>query len=350
MHSLNIVSASFLHAEQEPGVIGYPPSSLGASTSSSEISHVPDLDFHHLCQREKDELLLQIFSRRRHRKHDVSVPPKPKKHQQEPSPRETDMLNIQAGIEASLKETRNTTDSNLDDEAISFAVKASKETFDEEYHRIELRNALERKMIKILLVESLSDPVKKSEEELVTKAMAESLADPVQKSEEQLIEEARENSLGDPIKKSEEDLVEEAMQKSLLPTISKEEELVESVKRLSLKSLLKSFGKKSPPASMSNNIRTSTATTCRSSFIDEDILECNSVEVDHSPPPRLDSLLEDSDFLDRKMPAQVLPETRTIDNEVKESFNIMTSLLRPDHIQDEVSAGAHNVAQRVNDC
>eukprot|EP00986_Skeletonema_menzelii_P004565 scaffold1566_cov150-Skeletonema_menzelii.AAC.1 len=155
-----------------------------------------------------------------------------------------EIWDMQSGIEASLKDTKNTaakSDDDMDDEAVSYAIKVSKETFDEAYRKQELCNALEKRMIKISLAASLSDPIKKSEEELMGEALKMSLAEPVQKSEEQLLEEARENSLRDlekleTIMKSEEELVEAAKQKSL-HTMSADEELIEAVKRRSLESL-----------------------------------------------------------------------------------------------------------------
>lgn len=360
----------FSPTEQGPGIIGYPSSSFGASTSpiQSAISRFSDLNIHDLSQREKDELLLQLFSRsrRRHRQPPDASLPTPKKHQQGPSAREMDMLNIQAGIEASLKQTRIATETNLDDDAISYAVKASKETFNEEFQQMQLRNALERRLIKMLLVQSLSDPVKKSEEEYMTKAMAESFADPalkseeteeelfnkalaesladeVQKSEYQLIEEAMENSLEDPIRVSEEELMEEAMQKSL-QTMSEEEDLVEAVKLQSLKYAFGSVGKTPARASMPNR-RISSDTSCRWSLTEDDMSE-GSIDVDHSPPQISNSSLIDSSFLDRKMPAQVLTETVT-----KSSSNSEISSQTPastGFTQDKYNAGA-NVAQHLNE-
>eukprot|EP00985_Skeletonema_marinoi_P024724 scaffold17471_cov130-Skeletonema_marinoi.AAC.1 len=301
-----------------------------------------------LSQREKDEILLQILSSRRHRQPDASASkPKTKKHQQGTSRQEVDMLNIQAGIEASLKQTRNTTEANLEDEALSYAVKASRETFDEECRQIKLRNALERKVIKTLLVESLSDPVKKSEEELVTKAMAESLADPVKRSEEELIEEARAISLRDPIKRSEEELVEEAIQQSLLQKLTKDEELIEAMKRQSLISLSETLsetvGKNPAQASMPN--------MSRRSFTEEDLSEC-STSINSSLPLVVDFSSKDSAFLDCKMPAQILPERQAFDNVATESPSIVDVTLKapasPDHIQGEENARAH-VPQGAND-
>eukprot|EP00975_Prorocentrum_lima_P047129 9854584-Prorocentrum_lima.AAC.1 len=120
---------------------------------------------------------------------------------------------MQSGIEASLKAWEPAaTNTDADDKALSYAVKVSKETFDEEYRKQELRNELENRMIKISLAESLSDPVNKSEEELIDEALRKSLTDTtVQVSEELLLELARENSLKDmerieTIIKSEEEL------------------------------------------------------------------------------------------------------------------------------------------------
>eukprot|EP00984_Skeletonema_dohrnii_P001147 scaffold355_cov127-Skeletonema_dohrnii-CCMP3373.AAC.7 len=334
------------HAEQESGGSS---TSTTSSRVNSAISRLLGLDSNKkLSQKEKDEILLQILSSRRHRKPDASASkPKTKKHQQGTSRREVDMLNIQAGIEASLKQTRNTTEANLEDEALSYAVKASRETFDEECRQIKLRNALERKVIKTLLVESLSDPVKKSEEELVTKAMSESLADPVKRSEEEIIEEVRALSLRDPIKRSEEELVEEAIQQSLLQKPTKDEELIEAMKRQSLSSLSEtlseSVGKNLAQASMPN--------TSRRSFTEEDLSECIT-SIHGSPPSVVDFSSKDSAFLDCKMPAQILPGRQAFDNDVTESPSIVDVTLKApaslDHIQDEENARAH-VSQDAND-
>ena len=95
---------------------------------------------------------------------------------------------MQYAIEASLKQTKNTVqddaDDDMDEMAVSYAIKVSKETFNEAHRKQELRDALEKRMIKISLAASLSDPVKKSEDELIGEAMKRSLADPVQKSED----------------------------------------------------------------------------------------------------------------------------------------------------------------------
>jgi len=120
--------------------------------------------------------------------------------------------------------------------------------------------------------------------------------------------------------KSEEELVEAAKQKSL-HTMSKEEELIEAVKRQSLTSLSnsESLGKKSAHASMRSNQRQSTSTTYPLCFAadDRDSSECSS-SVEHSPPSRFDSLLEDLDLdsLDRKMPALVVPAAQNFGNDV----------------------------------
>eukprot|EP00984_Skeletonema_dohrnii_P005477 scaffold1932_cov78-Skeletonema_dohrnii-CCMP3373.AAC.4 len=256
-----------------------------------------------------------------------------------PKSKHQQMLYMQSGIEASLKETRNTTanNTNADDEDLSYAyaVKVSKETFDEEYRKQELRNELENRMIKISLAESLSDPVMKSEEELIDEALRKSLTDTVEKSEELLLELARENSLKDmerieTIIKSEEELVEAAKQKSLL-TMSKEEELIEAVKRQSLKSLSESVGKKSGHASMPRHYhRQSTSTTYPLCFAedDSDISECSS-SVEYPPPSRFDSLLGDSDvdLLDRKMPALVLPAAENCEEDQAHDDNRLRAML-----------------------
>ncbi len=233
---------------------------------------------------------------------------------------------LQSAIEASLKETKNTVQDDADDDvdemAVSYAIKVSKETFDDAYRKQELRDALEKRMIKISLAASLSDPVKKSEEELIGEAMKRSLADPIQKSEDQLIEEARENSLQDvrrldAIMKSEEELVEAAKQKSLR-TMSPDEELIEAVKRQSLESLSASVGENSAQhasVSSNSNQRQSTSTTHPVGSAVDESSECSScVEVEHHPPATFDysPLLEqgsdlDKDLMDRKMPARVLP-------------------------------------------
>lgn len=319
--------------------------SLGSSTSTSsmmnsEISRPLGLDAHRkLTQREKDELLLRILSRSRHRQPDADVNasgsmPKTQKRLQRPLPareREFDMLNMQTSIEASL--TRNTTEIDLEDEAVSYAVKVSKETFDAEFKRMELRRALEIEQINKTLVESLTDTVKMSEEELITKAMAESLADPVKKTEEQLIEEARELSLRDPIKRSEEQqLVEEAIRQSLFQEMPGEEDLVEAVKWCQpLASLPTSTGKKPR----------------RWSFTEEDMMfECSVGVADDSPPCALDFSLTSSSFFDCKMPARSLTETQAFGNDAIESFgNADVTLKAPasaEHITGEEDSRAVN--------
>eukprot|EP00984_Skeletonema_dohrnii_P015860 scaffold6949_cov86-Skeletonema_dohrnii-CCMP3373.AAC.2 len=258
---------------------------------------------------------------------EAKVPKSKSKHQH--------MLYMQSGIEASLKETRKNTatNTNADDEDLSYAVKVSKETFDEEYRKQELRNELENRMIKISLAESLSDPVMKSEEELIVEALRKSLTDTVQVSEEQLLEEARKNSLKDmerieTIIKSEEELLEAAKQKSLL-TMSKEEELIEAVKRQSLKSLSESVGKESGHASMPSNKRQSTSTTYPLGFAedDSDISEYSS-SVEYPPPSRFDSLFGESDLglLDRKMPALVLPAAENCEEDQAQDDNRLRAM------------------------
>jgi hypothetical protein len=288
---------------------GAMPASSASSSSTAAVANSS-------AQSDQDVPLNRTLS------HDEAEVPK-SMHQQ--------MLYMQSGIEASLKETRNTSETNTDadDEALSYAVKVSKETFDEEYNKQGLRNELENRMIKISLAESLSDPVMKSEEELIGEALRKSLTDTVEKLEEQLLEEARENSLKDrermeTITKSEEELVEAAKQKSL-HTMSKEEELIEAVKRQSLKSLSdsdsESLGKKSAHASMPSNQRQSTSSTYPLCFAadDSDSSECSSCScVEHPPPSRFDSLLEDLDLdsLDRKMPALAVPAVQNCGNDV----------------------------------
>jgi len=292
----------------------------------------------HLFQIENDELSHQNFGQR----HDAAEVPKSK---------QPPMLHLQSGIGASLEETENTseTNGNADEEAkaLSHAVKASKATFHEECLKQELHDALEKKMIEMILAESLSGPVKKSKEELlIDEALKRSLSDPVQKSEEQLFEEARENSLKDiemieSLRKAEEELVDEAKRKSLRTTItmSDDEELIKAVKRQSLKSLFemseKAVGKQPTHASMPMNRRQSTCTTHPLSYAEDeedDISECNSsMDFDHPPPPsRFDSPLKGVDSsdlldLDRKMPALVLPASETCDDD----DDMIGSLINP---------------------
>eukprot|EP00985_Skeletonema_marinoi_P020550 scaffold12259_cov119-Skeletonema_marinoi.AAC.3 len=281
------------------------PSSKNGPPISSSTAQV-----NNTTQTEQGETLNQNFSQR-HLDGEPDLSELEPKHQQ--------MLDMQSGIEASLKETKNTseTDPDTDDEALSYAVKVSKETFDEEYRNQELRNALEERMIKISLAASLSDPVKKSEDELIGEALKISLADPVHKSEEQLIEEARENSLEDiermeTIIKSEEELVEAAKQKSR-HTMSKEEELIEAVKRQSLKDarndpLWRALEESRSESLEMDNQRRLTSSTHLLSCGDGGNSECSSC-VEHLPPSRFDSPLKGSDLhlSDRKMPALVLP-------------------------------------------
>ena len=303
--------------DPQTGVI--PASSVSSTDAVANSSSQPG----------QDGSLNRTLSERRQRHIDVDEAELPKsKHQQ--------MLYMQSGIEASLKAWEPAaTNTDADDKALSYAVKVSKETFDEEYRKQELRNELENRMIKISLAESLSDPVNKSEEELIDEALRKSLTDTVQVSEELLLELAQENSLKDmerieTIRKSEEELVEAAKQKSLL-TMSKEEELIEAVKRQSLKSLSESVGKESAHASMpSVNHRQSTSTTYPLCFAedDSDISECNS-SVELLPPSRFDSLLGDSDLglLDRKMPAAlVLPAAENCEEDQAQDDNRLRAM------------------------
>ena len=247
-----------------------------------------------------------------------AVPVKPPKTQEE-----MNMLNTQTCIEASLKENRKPlVETDPDDVALSYAVDASKDTFNEDCQRRELWNSIETRMVQMMLKESLSDPVNKAEEELVNEAIQRSLSDSVQKSEDELINEACANSLKDPIRKSEEDLVQEAMRNSL-NTMSKDEELVEAVMRQSLddaycfahaidESL--SFDNVAKKPSMESVLeekqRKSTSTTCKLSLLEDDDVWSESSSFGEKPPPtppsRSDALLEDPDrFLDSKMPALV---------------------------------------------
>ncbi len=259
------------------------------------------------------------------------------------------MLNMQSGIEASLKlkKTRNTSEIgvDIDDEALAYAVKASRETFDEEHRKQEVRNALEQRIVNISLAASLADPVKKSAEDFVGEALKRSMTDPVPKSEEQLVEEAREKSLEDmerleTIIKSEEELVEEAKQKSL-HTMSKDEELIEAVKRESLIStVFSSAGKKSTHAywrsgsDLRQSNSTSTTYPLPRGFSEHDFSECrsNSVEVEYPTPSIKDSSLEntfDMELMDRKMPAISLPVAQELNNDVNSSLSPSLSSTRP---------------------
>ena len=253
-----------------------------------------------------------------------AVPVKPPKERQPPSTQEMDIINTQACIEASLKENRKPfVETDPDDVALSYGVDASKDTFNEDCQRRELRNSLETRMVQMVVKESLLDPVNKAqEEELFNEAIQRSLSDPVQKSEDELINEACANSLQDPIRKSEEDLVQEAMRNSL-NTMSKDEELVEAVKRQSLddaycfahaidESL--SFDDVAKKPSMESVLeekqRKSTSTTCKLSLLEDDDVWSESSSFGEKPPPtppsRSDALLEGPDrFLDSKMPALV---------------------------------------------
>ncbi len=277
---------------------------------------------------------------RRHIDEEAEVSELESKHQR--------MLNMQSGIEASLKETRNTseTSTDIDDEFMSYAAKVSKETFDEEYRKQEVRNELEKRMVNISLAASLSDPVQKSEEELIGEALKKSLADPIPKSEEQLIKEARRNSLEDlerlgAIMKSEEELVEAAKQKSL-HMMSEDEELIEDVKRQSLISVSSSVGKKPAPAYWRSNSyqrqSTSTSTTYPlplGSSVD-DSSECSSsLEVEHLAPSIDDSSsvnMFNMDLMDRKMPALALPVAQECDNDVNNSPSLINPRTNPRNV------------------
>ncbi len=287
--------------ELQTGVFRCPPSKNGQPIPppiASMVKSIPQHGNQHFRQRHIDEEAEAKASEEA-------------KHQQ--------MLNMQSGIEASLKETRNPseTDADIDDEALACAVKASRETFDEEYRNQEVRNALEQRIVKISLAASLADPVKKSEEELVGEALKKSLADPIPKSEEQLFEEAREKSLDDierleVIMKSEEKLVEVAKQKSL-HTLSKDEELLDDVMRQSLEDAHKDPLWRVLEESLTESLEADTRRRLTSSTHllsyggDDGISDCSSVE--QRMPSRFDSPLKgsDLDLMDRKMPALDLP-------------------------------------------
>ena len=298
------------------GMIRCPPSKIGQSTSSP-TALVNDST---QTQQQQDQNENKTCSERRQKLHnyDKAKVPKSKSRYQHI----LDMWEMQSGIEASLKDAKNTAenDAEMDDEAvtISYAIKVSKDTFDEACRKQELRNALEKRMMKISLTASLSDPgIKKSEEELMGEALKISLAEPVRKSEEQLIEEARENSLKDfekleTIMKSEEELLEAAKQKSLR-TMSKDEELIDAVKRQSLKDARKDPLWWALEKSLSESLdldtqRRLTASTHLLSFGD-DIFSESSSSVEDSPASRFHSPLirSELDWMDRKMPALVLP-------------------------------------------
>ena len=322
---------------------------ITSSMVNSAISRLLGLGVHRtLSQREKDEILLRVLSKRQHDTQPVAPALKPK-YQGGPSPKDANMLNIQAGIEASLKETRNaTTETNPEDEALAYALNASKEAFNEESKQRELRNELERKMIKTVLVKSLSDPVMKTEEELIAKAMAESLAEPVKKSEEQLIEEAMEKSLSDPVMKTEEELITKAIAESLAEPVRKsEEQLIEEAREMSLRDPIKKSEEelvdeairqslhqmmpkdeeliealahqsfRSPSASVA-----SMPASLRLSPNEEGTtLECSiRIKNDDPSPSALDWSLRNSEHaLDSKMPAQVQAETQASDNDASTS-------------------------------
>lgn len=313
---LSLISSSYNIAvtgqQLEAMAVAYPSSML--SSNSLLGQKIPT----------REEVLRQLASNQV----PGAVPVKPPKERQPPSTQEMNMLNTQACIEASLKENRKPlVETDPDDVALSYAVDASKDTFNEDCQRRELRNSLETRMVQMMLKESLSDPVNKAEEELVNEAKQRSLSDSVQKSEDELIDEACANSLKDPIRKSEEDLVQEAMQNSL-KTMSKDEELVEAVMRQSLDdaycfdrlalpqviddSLSYDDVAKKPSMEsvLEENRRRSTSTTCKLSLLEDDDVYSESLSFGEkppaTPPSRSDALLEDPGrFLDSKMPAIV---------------------------------------------
>lgn len=293
----------------------------------------------------RDEVLRQLASRQI----PGAMPVKPPKARKPPSTQEMNMLNTQACIEASLKENRKPLiETDPDDVALSYAVNASKDTFNEDCQRRELRNSLETRMVQMTLKESLTDPVKKTEEELVNEAIQRSLSDSVQKSEDELIDEACANSLKDPIRKSEEDLVQEAMQNSL-KTMSKDEELVEAVMRQSLDDAYcfdhfafpqviddtlsyEDVAKKPSMESVLEKRRRSTSTTCKLSLLEDDDVCSESLSFGATPPSRPDALLEDPGrFLDSKMPAIVSSsDNLNVSSEVpsSEEHNVKNEELR----------------------
>ena len=258
---------------------------------------------------EKDEIVIQVLSRARARHHVAQPHTATTSHRHKPkkqglSPQEINMLSVQVGIAASLKEAMSTSKSDPDAETISYAVKASKNTFNEEFRQNELRNALESGVTKMACLKSLTDINIMTEEELITKAMVESLSKPIIKSEEQL---ARK----DPIMKSEEELiVAEAMRK--VPR--REVELVASAKRQSLNPLGGSAGEM-PTWSED-------ASCCRRSSGDDVGVtlgsDCNVVDIESSPS------IQESD-LDRKMPTQIPQEIQFLANNVPKSSRIIDS-------------------------
>ena len=217
------------------------------------------------------------------------------KNDGEDSSRYQHLLNIQSGIEASLKETENISEETNDEEEalLSYALKVSS-----------LHSS-----------KSSSVPVQnKSEEELIHDALRKSLTDSLPpKSEEELIQEALDNSIRDlernkAIMKVEDELLEEVIQNSLL-TKTKDEELIEAA--LS-QSLLPTLVKKSACVADTSNIasfnyRKSSSTTypLEMEYLGSDDEE-EEGGVEYLPPPRFDSPLTCDvhlSFADRKMPA-----------------------------------------------
>jgi len=314
--SHKLIYLSLISSSYNIAVTGQQPEATAVAYPSSMLSSNSLLGQKILT---REEVLRQLASNQM----PGAVPVGPSKERQPPSTQEMDMLNTQACIEASLKENRKPlVETDPDDVALSYAVDASKDTFNEDCQRRELRNSLETRMVQMMLKESLSDPVNKAEEELVNEAIQRSLSDSLQKSEDELINEACANSLKDPIRKSEEDLVQEAMQNSL-KTMSKDEELFEAVMRQSLDDAYcfahaidepLSFNDVAKKPSMESVLeekqRRSTSTTCKLSLLEDDDVWSESSsfgEKPHpTPPSRPDALLEDPGCcLDTKMPAIV---------------------------------------------
>ena len=143
--------------------------------------------------------------------------------------------------------------------------------------------------------------------------MAESLAEPVKKSEEQLIEEAREMSLRDPTKKSEEELIEEAIRHSLLQTMPKDEERVQALTRQSFRSLSESVAQMPAEASI--------PTSSRLFPNEEDTTSEYIILTNHddSLATALYFSVTNSALLDCKMPALIQTETQASRNDVTAS-------------------------------
>ena len=317
-------------------MIRCPPSRIGQSISSSTAFVDDSAQTQRRQQLDHQNENQTLCVGRRQRQHDYdTVKASKSKHQQT-----LENWDMQSAIEASLKQTKNTAQDDAGDDmddhvAVSYAIKVSKETFDEAYRKQEMRDALEKRMIKISLAASLSDPVKKSEEELIGEAMKRSLADPIRKSEDQLIEEAREKSLQDmrrleTIIKSEEEMMEAAKQKSLC-TMPPDEELIEAVKRQSLNDARKDPLWLALEKSLSESLkldtqRRMTSSTHRMSFGDDDSLDCSSF-VEEFQVSRHDSPLMRShlDWMDRKMPALALPGDQNCGEEQTQHSNRLRS-------------------------